>query len=333
MAALCIGCIVCTGCGFSVEYTHIIGGGCNVCSPTRRLFARRAPEHGGLHGQTTFKEFSMKRTGSLAAAVMLVLAAGGRAEAISALGCGGCAPCAPCVQYDVVYETREIQCSRTVYETAYRACTFNRCRNVYETVYRECPDVVCRTIYETAEKPYTCTVMKAVYSTVQRPQCRVVCEPVTTWCTYCVDMGHWEKKAAPDGCCAPCPVWVPNVVQKKVPVTRYVPKTVTEMVSVPVCHLVPEQVTKVMRYPVCRVVKENIVRKIPQIVCRVVNETVTKQVPYTVCRQVPYTVRICVPRCVPRPCNAGCGPAAAAPAPPQQTDVETRILKVIQGTA
>ena len=257
--------------------------------------------------------------------------AGGRhADAAAMRGGACCAPCAPCVQYDVVCDYREIQCTRTVYETLYKPCTFNRCRTVYETVYKECPDTVCRTVYETVEKPYTCTVMKPVYSTVQRPQCRVVCEPVTTYCTYCVDMGHWEKKPAQDGCCAPCPVWVPNIVQKRVPVTHYVAKTVTEMVNVPLCHLVPEQVTKVMQFPVCRVVQENIIRRIPQIVCRVVNEQVTKQVPYTVCRQQPYTVRVCVPRCVPRPCTTGSSTAPAAPyVAPQQTDVEAHVLEAM----
>lgn len=276
----------------------------------------------------------MNRTVNFGALLGLVFfaATDNRADAAAIRGCGACCvPCAPCVQYDIVYDTREIQCYRTVAETRYRECTFNRCRTVYGTVYKECPDTVCRTIYETVEKPYTCTVMKPVFSTVQRPVCRVVCEPVTTYCTVCVDQGHWEKPPATDGCCAPCPVWVPNIVKKQVPVTKYVPKTVTEMCSVPVCHLVPEQVTKVMKYPVCRVVQENVIRRIPQIVCRVVNETVTKQVPYTVCHQQPYTVKVSVPRCVPRPCTTGCATAPSAPyaAPPQQTDVETRAVEAM----
>ncbi|HVA49923.1 MAG TPA: hypothetical protein VNH11_26390 [Pirellulales bacterium] len=265
-------------------------------------------------------------------AVVCVLAGlatmSGRADAGAMRGCGACcAPCAPCVQYDVVYDVREVQCLRTVYETAYRSCTFTQCRPVYETVYQECPDTVCRMVYETVEKPVTCTVMKPVYSTVQRPVCRVVCEPVTKWCTYCVDMGHWERPAAADGCCAPCQVWVPNVVQKRVPVTHYVARTVTETVPMQVCSLVPQVVTKVCRYPVCRMVQENIVRRIPRITCRVVSEQVTKQVPYTVCRQVPYTVKIRVPRCVPRPCASNCG---TSPAPaPRQADVERRALEAL----
>lgn len=272
----------------------------------------------------------MKRVQCWSALVALAsaMAIGGRADAAAMQGCGTCcARCAPCVQYDVVYDVREIQCMRTVYETAYRNCTYTQCRPVYETVYQECPDTVCRVVYETVEKPVTCTVMKPVYSTVQRPVCRVVCEPVTTYCTYCVDEGHWERPAAANGCCAPCPVWVPNIVQKRVPVTHYVAKTVTEMASVQVCKLVPEQVTKVCRYPVCRMVQENIVRRIPHVTCRVVSQQVTKQVPYTVCRQVPYTVKIRVPRCVPRPCGTACG-TPAAPVP-QQTDVEHRLLETI----
>jgi hypothetical protein len=159
-----------------------------------------------------------------------------------------------------------------------------------------------------------------------------VCKPVTTYQNYCVDQGHWQTPAAAcDGCSAPCPVWVPNIVQKQVPVTCYVAQPVTETVNVQVCNLVPQQVNRVARVPVCRVEQQNVVRRIPHVTCKMVTQQVFRQVPYTVCRQVPYTVQVRVPRCVPRPCN-GNGTTAPGPAP-QQTDADLRLLRAAGRTA
>lgn len=244
-------------------------------------------------------------------------------------GYGCCVPCQPCIQYDVVYDVRQIQCFRTVYETAYRNCTWTVCHPVYETTYQEVPDVICRTVVDMVDRPYSCTVLRPVYRTVQQPRCRVVCKPVTTMHRYCVDQGSWRTPAACNPCCPPCPVWVPNIVQKQVPVTHLVPQTITEMVNVPVCQLVPETVNRVARVPVCRVEQQKIVRRVPHVNCRIVSQQVSRQVPYTVCRQVPYAVEVRVPRCVPRPCNTA---APVSPAP-QQTDADQRALQTVGRTA
>ncbi|HEX7448695.1 MAG TPA: hypothetical protein VF306_14180 [Pirellulales bacterium] len=175
--------------------------------------------------------------------------------------------------------------------------------------------------------------MKPVYQTVNKQRCRPVCQPVTTYCTYRCDMGHWQTPApAPQtGCCQPCPppcpVWVPNIVEKKVPVTRYVWKNVMETVPVQVCKMVPQQITRSCNVPVCKMVPQTITRQVPRVTCQMVTQQMTRQVPYCVCRQVPYTVQVRVPRCVPRPCNTGApqGPAAA-PVAPQSTDVNERLL-------
>lgn len=265
-------------------------------------------------------------------ALMLMLAVASPSRA-AVMGCGGCysacMPCQPCVQYDIVYDVRQVQCYRTVYETAYRNCTWTVCHPVYETSYQEVPDVICRTVVDMVEQPFTCTVMRPVYRTVQQPRCRVVCKPVVAMHTYCVDQGSWQTPATCDPCCRPCPVWVPNIVQKQVPLTHYVPQTITEMVNVPICQLVPQVVNRVARVPVCRVEKQNIVRRVPHVSCRIVSQQVSRQVPYTVCRQVPYTVEVRVPRCVPRPCNTA---APAGPAP-QQTDADQRALRAMARNA
>lgn len=267
-----------------------------------------------------------------------------RAEASAMKGsrhrCGGAccaAACAPCVQYDVVYDVREIECCRTVVETLTRPCTFTRCRTVYTNEVKLCPDTVCKTVYRNAERPYTCTEMKPVYTTVEKTVCRQVCEPVTTWTTCCVDLGHWERPTAANGCCDVCPVWVPKIVEKRVPVTHYESRTVTEKVPVQVCRMVPQQVTKFCKFIECATVKENVMRKIPYIACRQVTEQVTKQIPYTVCRLERYKVQISVPRCVPRPCTSRCSPPAIdAPPPPdrpalQQTDIDHRRIAAMAG--
>lgn len=277
----------------------------------------------------------MNRNRGLTLFVIFALAfAAVHPAAAAKMGCGGgcyvgCAPCQPCVQYDVVYDVRQIQCYRTVYETAYRNCTWTVCKPVYETTYQEVPDVICRTVVDMVERPYTCTVLRPEYSTVQQQRCRVVCKPVTTMRNYCVDQGSWQCQANPNTCCPPCRVWVPHIVQRQVPVTCMVPQTVTEMVNVPVCHLVPQTINRVARVPVCRVEQQRIVRRIPHVNCRMVSRQVSRQVPYTVCRQVPYTVQVRVPRCVPRPCQA----AAPATAAPQQTDADQRALRAAGRTA
>lgn len=240
-------------------------------------------------------------------------------------GCGApcCAPCEPCVQYDIVYDVRHVQCYRTVYETAYRNCTWTVSHPVYETTYQNVPDVICHTVVDMVDRPYSVTVLKPVYHTVQQPRYRVVCKPVTTLHSYCVDQGCWQTPPSCDPCCPPCPVWVPRIVQKQVPVTHLVSQTITEMVSVQVCQLVPETVNRVARVPVYRVQRQNIVRRVPHVQCRLVSQEVSRQVPYTVCRQVPYTVEVRVPRCVPRPCHA----VGATVIVPQHTDSDLHALR------
>lgn len=264
--------------------------------------------------------------------VLTLVCAGAKPAAAAAVmnqrGPGGCcapccAPCQPCVQYDVVHDVRHVQCYRTVYETAYRDCTWTVCKPVYETTYQDVPDVICRTVVDMVDRPYSCTVLKPVYRTVQQPRCRVVCKPVTKMHTYCVDQGCWQTPPNCDPCCPPCPVWVPKIVRKQVPVTCMVPQTITEMVSVQVCQLVPETVNRVARVPVCRVERQNIVRRVPHVQCRIVSQQVSRKVPYTVCRQVPYTVEVRVPRCVPRPCH----PVGATASLPQHTDSDQHALR------
>jgi hypothetical protein len=177
-----------------------------------------------------------------------------------------------------------------------------------------------------------------VYQTVNQQRCRQVCQPVTTYCTYRCDMGHWENRApaiAANGCCQPCPpcpVWVPNIVEKRVPVTRYVWRPVMETVAVQVCRMVPQQITRTRNIITCRLQQETVTRQVPRITCQVVSQQVSKQVPYVVCRQVPYTVKVCVPRCVPRPCgtvNPGQGPATGPATAMQQTDLNAEALAAV----
>lgn len=238
---------------------------------------------------------------------------------------GGCgpvcaAPCAPAC--DVVYDVREVTCYRTVFETAYREVRCNVCKPVYETATRECRQTVCKFVTDVVERQQCCTVMKPVYQTVQQTRCRLVCEAVTTYCTVRRDCGHWETQAAAgptcgdcgscSACCQPCPqrVWVPNIVEQRVPRTRYVTRTVREVVPVQICRYVPETVTRTVKVPVCRVVPEVVVRTVPYVTCKMVTEEVVRKVPYCVCKQVPYTVQVRVPRYVPRPTCTGCASSA-----------------------
>lgn len=227
---------------------------------------------------------------------------------------GWCAP-PPCQipACQVVYEQREMTCYRTVYETAFREvrCVVNR--PVYETHTQEVRETVCQPVTEFVEQECSIPVMKPVYETVQQERCRLVCRPVTTWCVQRVDCGHWEQQPA-DGssgaCCAPCrKVWVPNVVERKVPVTRMVAETERVTVPVTLCRYVSERQSRTVRVPVCKMVTRDVVRQVPITTCKFVQQEVVRQVPYTVCKQVPYTVKVCVPRCVP----AANGPAPSTP--------------------
>lgn len=240
------------------------------------------------------------------ACVVLSLALAPAAEArLLRPGCcvAACGPCAPAC--DVVYDLKQVTCYRTVFETAYREVRCKVNRVVYETATRECRDTVCRFVTDFVERQQCCTVMKPVFETVQQPRCRIVCEPVTTYCTVCQDQGHWEMRPAPScggcgNCQACCRVWVPNIVQKQVPVTRYVPRTIREVVPVRLCRFVPETVQRTVKVPIVRTVSQEVVRKVPYVTCRTVCEEVVRKIPYCTCRQVPYTVQVKVPRYVPR---------------------------------
>jgi hypothetical protein len=198
----------------------------------------------------------------------------------------------------VVYEQKLYTCYRTCCVPVYEQKTMPAVRYVAETHYRDCVEVVCRPVYETAYRDVCCTV----------------CKPVKEVRTVRVCCGHWETQnvecCVPNPCdpCAPatkvmkqCRVWKPEIVEKQVECTRFVPETVVKKVPYAVCRMVTDQVVRRLPYTVCRAVEYQM-----PITCV---SYVQKQVPCTVVRCEPkiVTVQVPVQVCCPVPSCCGCG--------------------------
>jgi hypothetical protein len=200
---------------------------------------------------------------------------------------------------EVVYQQQQHTCYRTCYDAVCEQKTVTAVRYVPETHYRQCVETYCRPVYETAE----------------REVCYTVCQPVTEMRTVRVCSGHWETQpvptCAPAACtpCGPaaavqtCQVWKPEIIEKQVPCTRYVPQTMTKKVPYTTCRMVTEQRTHQVPYTVCRPEQYQTTVPCVRYVAKQVPYTVTQCVPVVVERQVPVQVRV----------PATCAPSACGP--------------------
>lgn len=256
-----------------------------------------------------------------------------------------------------VWETRQRERVRIVrkpvYETVEHEQKYKEVRPVWETRYREKKETIYRTVWENAEREMS-------YS--RR-------EPVTQYRTVKTDSGHWEEQKVfhpgsvvthyerepaewvYDPCTGRCfyraglcrevqiqqsgyhttqRKWISNIVEKKVPYTRYVTRNYMKKVPVKIRRYVAE--TRVNRIPVrvcrmveeervrkvavrtcrwikeeqrtmvservCRMVEEEMVKKVPVKTRRYVDEEKVERVPYQVNKRVPYTVRYMTSRLV-----------------------------------
>jgi hypothetical protein len=67
--------------------------------------------------------------------------------------------------YDYCTETRPISCVKNVYETCYRDECYTVCQPVYQTCYRTECYTVCKPVYQTCYRDVTCRIRKPVYQT------------------------------------------------------------------------------------------------------------------------------------------------------------------------
>lgn len=280
----------------------------------------------------------MKKVLTAVLAVAAIVSGGAVSEA-GIFGCGGCGPvracyqgcgptCGPvCAPSCVSYETKQLNCTRTVYDTMWKDVVVDCVRYEPKTewVEKTCNVQVPHVEYVTKQVPYT--VCKPVYQTVEKTITCYRTVPVTVDVTYTVDRGHWECQPC-GGCCAPrrmarcggcggcnacyrpCPghrVWVPNCVQETRPCTKYVCEPYTKTVPVQVCHYEQQQMVRDVTYPVCTYETVQKTYKCAVTTCVAVPYQVTKKVPYCVPREVQYTVNVCVPvynSCPPPSCCA-----------------------------
>lgn len=198
--------------------------------------------------------------------------------------------------------TKQITC--TVCRPVVEQVQKTYCVQVPYCETRQITRTVCRPVWR--EVPHTYTVMVPHCETRQGVRKVWQCVPTTQMVTTCQDCGHWEQRQCPVVCppcggCQPCVptcynVWVPNIVQKQVPVTvnRLVCVEQPCQYTVTVCH--PEQRTCTRR--ICEFVREQVPCTVKVWACRPEYRTCT--VP--VCRLVPEQVvrTVCQPICVPR---------------------------------
>lgn len=78
-------------------------------------------------------------------------------------------------------------------------------------------------------------------------------------------------------------VWVPNVVQRQVPVTQMVPQVVNRQVPIQVTEMVNEVQTRDIPFQVCQMQQEEQVTQVPITVCRPVTRQVVNKFQVQVC--------------------------------------------------
>ena len=83
---------------------------------------------------------------------------------------------------EVVYDTKQIQCKKTVLDRVCEQVPVTRTRNVYETCYRDECYQVRKPVYNTCYRDVCYTVRKPVYKTCHRTVCRTVRKPVYKTC-------------------------------------------------------------------------------------------------------------------------------------------------------
>ena len=216
--------------------------------------------------------------------------------------------CKPVVETS--YREHKYCVMKPVWETCEKTCTYTVRKPVWETVERECRRVVMKPVIETCERECRRTVMKRVVETVNRERCYTVMKPVTECRTVRRDMGHWTMQplrkpglpipklaptcwGVPKVCWTPGPCitmyrpkWCPNICERQVTRTRYVPQVVRENCPVQVCRYVPETIVEKVPYKTCKWVREVIVTKVPERRCKWVEETCEKKYPVRTCKWV-----------------------------------------------
>ncbi|MDA7977604.1 MAG: hypothetical protein MPJ50_02400 [Pirellulales bacterium] len=275
----------------------------------------------------------MKKVFTAVLAVTAIVAGGKTTLASGLFNLGGCATyrCAPVrscaprcrphcyrpANCCVTYETKELTCYKTVYETHWKDVPVTCYKYVNKTKWIEKTRTVCvpRTEYVTKQVPYT--VCKPIYEKHEKEVTCYRCVPVTVQQTCMVDCGHWEYQSY-GGCwdpcrprcggcgpcrprcggCGPCPtrrVWVPNLVEKTYPCTKYVREAYTKVVPYTTCRYEYEQLVRDVTYPVCRYDYVEKTYKVPVTYCETIPYQTTKRVAYCVPKQVAYTVTVCTP--------------------------------------
>ncbi len=278
----------------------------------------------------------MKKVFAALVAVAAVLTSGNVSEASGLFGrgyccgpvqncyVGGCGPtcCSPAPNC-VTYETCEVTCYKTIYETHWKeipvTCYKYECHT--DWIEKSCTVCVPRTDYVTKQVAHK--VCRPVWTTIEK---NITCYrnvPVTVWNTCVVDEGHWDIQYCPNGCCTPrcggcghcnsccypptcCGhrVWVPNLVEKKYPCTKYVCEPYVKTVPVKVCHYEYDTVVRDVTYPVCTYDYVTKTYKVPVKRCVAVPYQTVQRVPYCVPKKVPYVVTVCKP--VYTPCTTCC---------------------------
>ena len=242
-----------------------------------------------------------------------------------------------------VTETRTVNVMECAIEERQRTCTVYKRVPETKTIETQCtvmvPEVrtktcnytVCTPVWKEVEQQYTVMVPEKQVRQGTRKVCKM--EKVAETRTVCKDQGCWEEQVvevpcrcfkcrrAHRRCCTPCcppkvctkKVWVPNIVQEEVEVTRCKPVIVEEPYEYCVTVCKPEVRTRTVK--VCEYAKEQKTREVQYTVCVPQQKTVTRQVCTVKCvpeeKVITYKVR--VPHCV-------------------QKEVEVKVCKMVEKT-
>jgi hypothetical protein len=225
----------------------------------------------------------------------------------------------------VTYETKEVTCYKTVYDTQWKDVVRTCYRYEQQTDWIEKSCTVCVPHVEHVTKQVAYTVCKPIYETHEKTVTCYRNVPVTTEQTCVVDCGHWDVQYCAGGCgprrmrrprcggcggcnscCAPAPccghrVWVPNLVEKTYPCTKYVCEPYEVTVAYQTCRYEYQEMTRECTYPVCTYEYVQKTYKVPVTRCVAIPYEKTERVAYCVPRQVEYTMTVCTPVC--NPCN------------------------------
>jgi hypothetical protein len=221
--------------------------------------------------------------------LMSVVVAWAVAGLVASQASAGVPPCG------VTYIEKEIETWNYVCETVCEEVRVRIRKPRYVTVLEKCERKIATPIVSVQRKEVDVPVMTRVPRTVKCDVHRVKYVEQTDYKTVCVDQGHWACSGKCAGACCCRKVWVPCIVEQRVPYTRCVPTVVTETVEKVVYDCVVTSEKRIIQVCDARLEFKTVIEDVPVTKCTWFEEEASITVPRVTVKKVPCKKLVRIP--------------------------------------